>query len=103
MRRPGATGSMLAAVLLLVSGVEAGEPGSLDDPRLGGPRGRLRSRVVRAPGEVVEVPDVLTLKDGTSLEAYWLAAYGDRLVFFVKETEGSWLREEVSRADVAEV
>jgi hypothetical protein len=104
MKRRGVTGfSLLALSLLPLSHPAAEEPRSVDDPRLGGPTGRLRYRIARGPDELVETPDVVTLKDGTQHEAYWLRAFGNRLVFYVKETETSWLREEVSRGDVAEV
>jgi hypothetical protein len=73
------------------------------DPRLGGAKGRLRYRVVRGPAEEIEAPDVLTLKDGRKVEAYFLNVYGDWLVFYVKDDERSWLKEELPRSEVAAV
>ena len=70
------------------------------DPRTGGTRGRLRYRIARGPDEQVETPDVVSLKDGRTMEAYFLEVYGDWLVFYVKETERSWLKEEVPRSEV---
>ncbi|MGQ9589697.1 MAG: hypothetical protein ACUVYA_05310 [Planctomycetota bacterium] len=76
---------------------------SLRDPRLGGEKGKLRYRVARSPYERVQTPDVVVLKDGTELEAYFLEAYGDWFVFYVKETANSWLKEEIPRAYVEKV
>lgn len=76
---------------------------SLQDPRLGGAKGRLRYRVVRAPYELVETPDVVVLRDGTELEAYFLEAYGDWLVFYVKESANSWVKEEIPRSYVERI
>jgi hypothetical protein len=42
----------------------------------------------------------LTLKGGQRVEAYFLNVYGDRLVYYVKETDRSWLREETLRSEV---
>ena len=70
------------------------------DPRLVDPRGQSRYRVVRSANEAVEVPDVVTLKNGVKLEAYFLQVYGSWLVFYVKETDRSWLKEEVPRSEV---
>ena len=74
-----------------------------DDPRLGSETGKLRYRISRGPAEEVEVPDVITLKNGKKLEAYFLNIYGDSFVFYVKETERSWLREVVSRSEIGAV
>jgi hypothetical protein len=71
-----------------------------DHPRLGGGVGSLRSKIVRGPSEEVQPPDVLTLKGGQRVEAYFLNVYGDRLVYYVKETDRSWLREETLRSEV---
>jgi hypothetical protein len=78
-------------------------PAQEPDPRLGGAKGRLRYRIVRGPAEEIEVPDVLTLKDGRKLEAYFLNVYGDWLVFYVKDDERSWLKEELPRTEVVSV
>lgn len=80
-----------------------GEDPSLRDPRLGGSRGRMRYRIARAPYEHVETPDVITLRGGIRLEAYFLEIYGSWLVFYVKETADSWLKEEVPRSEVASI
>jgi hypothetical protein len=106
-RRFSTLGALLGVVW--ISGLDRGraqapgdnKPG--DDPRLGGETGKFRYRISRGPSEEVEVPDVITLKDGRKLEAYFLNIYGDSFVFYVKETERSWLREVVSRSDVAAV
>jgi hypothetical protein len=84
-------------------GEEAPDDSWKDNPRIGGAQGMLRYRIARAPYEFVETPDVVTLKDGTKLEAYFLQTYGDWFVFYVKETGQSWLKEEVPRALVARV
>ena len=63
-------------------------------------QGRLRSRIRRAPSEAVEIPDVITLKGGGKREAYFLSIYGDRIVYYVPETNRSWLKEEVQRSEV---
>ena len=81
----------------------ADEADPLRDPRLGGSPGRLRYRVVRSPTEEVPTPSVLTLDNGTRLEAYFLETYGDWFVFYVKEGGTSWLKEELPRARVTSV
>jgi len=78
------------------------EPSS-SQPHLSGPSGSFRHRITRHPMEVVEIPDVITLKDGARIEAYFLNVYGDWYVFYVKETETSWLREELPRSEIASV
>lgn len=89
---------------LASEGPRTGSPyESLRDPRLGGEKGKLRYRVARSPYECVETPDVVVLKDGTELEAYFLEAYGDWLVFYVKETATSWVKEEIPRAYVEKI
>lgn len=89
---------------VFVLGVTSGSAQSLgDDPRLGGETGKFRYRITRRASEEVEVPDVITLKDGRKLEAYFLNIYRDSFVFYVKETERSWLREVASRSDIAAV
>jgi len=65
--------------------------------------GRLRYRIARHSSEVVDVPDVITLKDGSKLEAYFLHVYRDWFVFYLKETETSWVREEIPRSEVKAV
>ena len=52
---------------------------------------------------MVGVPDVIRLKDGSEIEAYFLNVYRDWYVFYIKETETSWLREEVPRSEIASV
>src|SRR6058998_3747000 len=90
---------LVGAVFIL--GIPRASAQSLgDDPRLGGETGKSRYRIARGPSEEVQVPDVITLKDGRKLEAYFLNIYGDSFVFYVKETERSWLREVASRSDI---
>ena len=93
---------MLSVLCFLASAnlLTAGENPYSDHPRLGGMQGQLRSRIRRAPSEEVETPDVITLKGGVKREAYFLSVYGDRLVYYIKETSRSWLREEVQRSEV---
>jgi hypothetical protein len=90
--------------LLAMTGfLQAQEPAEEPDPRLGGEMGRLRYRIARGPAEEIEAPDVLTLRDGRRIEAHFLNVYGDRLVFYVKQEERTWLREELYRSEVASV
>ncbi len=63
----------------------------------------FRSRVYRNPGEETPIPDVLVLKNGLKIEAYFLQAYANRLVFYFKENGRSFVREEIPRSKVASV
>ncbi len=90
-------------VLLSTFAARADEDPYGDHPRLGGREGRLRSWISRAPSEEVQTPDVITLKGGVKREAYFLNVYGDRFVYYVKETARTWLREEVQRTEVESV
>jgi hypothetical protein len=94
---------LLGLFAITGSTILADEADPLRDPRLGGSPGRLRYRVVRSPTEEVPAPDVLTLDDGTRLEAYFLETYGDWFVFYVKEGGTSWLKEELPRKRVTSV
>ncbi|MBI4607343.1 MAG: hypothetical protein HY721_35705 [Planctomycetes bacterium] len=85
---------------LFAGAARAGEEPYGSHPRLGGRAGRSRSYISRHPSEAVPIPDVVTLKGGLRHEAYFLSVYGDRLVYYVLETDRSWLREEVAREEV---
>ncbi len=63
----------------------------------------FRSRVYRNPGEETPIPDVLVLKNGLKIEAYFLQAYANRLVFYFRENGRSFVREEIPRSTVASV
>ncbi len=63
----------------------------------------FRSRIYRSSGEETPVPDVLVLKNGRKIEAYFLQAYANRLVFYFKENARSFVREEIPRSMVASV
>ena len=63
----------------------------------------FRSRIYRSPGEETPVPDVLVLKNGQKIEAYFLQAYTGRLVFYFKENARYFVREEIPRSKVASV
>jgi hypothetical protein len=76
---------------------------SHDDGRFADPRGQLRYRVARSPSEVPPVSDVLVFKSGAKVEAYFLEVYGDWLVYYVKESARSWIKEEVLRSDIESI
>ncbi len=63
----------------------------------------FRSRIYRGLDEERPFPDVLVLKNSRKIEAYFLQAYGNRFVFYVKESERSWVREEIPRSAVSSV
>ena len=73
-------------------GIEAGVPRLPDT---------YRSRVVRGWNEEVPRPDVLVLTDGTEIEAYFLQAYRQRVVYYEKESQRSWIRAELPRSRIA--
>jgi len=46
-----------------------------------------RALISRGPDEVPPVPDVMTLKDGRRLEAYFLATYRHKVVYYLRVDE----------------
>lgn len=97
--------AVLAQLVLLVTAgsVSAGESPYGDHPRLGGAAGLLRSRITRHPAQEIQAPSVVTLKGGVRREAYFLSVYGERVVYYVKETDTSWLKEEVAREEIESI
>ncbi len=63
----------------------------------------LQSRFEMKEFEVQPNSDVLVLKDGRRVEVYFLRAYGDELVFFVKHDDVTFARERLRRSDVRTV
>ena len=62
-----------------------------------------RTRIFRRYDESVSVPDVLVLKSGGKIEAYFLEAYRDFFVFYTKESDFTWVRDTIDQSAVATV
>lgn len=60
-----------------------------------------RALISRGPDEVPPVPDVMTLKDGRRLEAYFLATYRHKVVYYLRVDERLWERHVIPNDQVA--
>lgn len=89
-------------VLATAIAVPTAAPTVGQDADLGYRDGR-RAVVSRGPDEEIPIPDVLEMLDGTRLEAYFLAQYDERVVFFLRAGERLWHRHVVPASEVRSI
>lgn len=63
----------------------------------------FRTRIFRRFDEGVSVPDVLILRNGVKIEAYFLEAYDEYFIFFEKESDFTWVRDSINQNAVQTV